>query len=155
MAEFLARYTLREKLIVGVGLLVLVVLVLHALVIEPYQLRSVELADEIEQQRDDLEWMRNAVANMPADLRSAPTQQIEGTLASFVDQVVRPTGLVDPEVEVRPASTQVDDLLSEIRLRVEAGDRVLVEAAGVAANFHRKRRTAGSTQEQCAIVNGF
>jgi excinuclease ABC subunit B len=43
-----------------------------------------------------------------------------------IDQVVRPTGLVDPEVEVRPASTQVDDLLSEIRKRRDAGERVLV-----------------------------
>lgn len=43
-----------------------------------------------------------------------------------IEQVVRPTGLVDPEVEVRPARTQVDDLLSEIRLRVAAGERVLV-----------------------------
>ncbi|MEA3251007.1 MAG: excinuclease ABC subunit UvrB [Pseudomonadota bacterium] len=43
-----------------------------------------------------------------------------------VEQVVRPTGLVDPEIEVRPASTQVDDLLSEIRLRTEVGERVLV-----------------------------
>ena len=43
-----------------------------------------------------------------------------------VEQVVRPTGLVDPEVEIRPASTQVDDLMSQIQLRVEAGDRVLV-----------------------------
>ncbi|HXG27591.1 MAG TPA: excinuclease ABC subunit UvrB [Nevskiales bacterium] len=43
-----------------------------------------------------------------------------------VDQVVRPTGLVDPEVEVRPASTQVDDLLSEIRIRAEKNERVLV-----------------------------
>jgi excinuclease ABC subunit B len=43
-----------------------------------------------------------------------------------VDQVVRPTGLVDPQVEVRPAVTQVDDLLSEIRLRVAARERVLV-----------------------------
>ncbi len=42
------------------------------------------------------------------------------------EQVVRPTGLVDPEVEVRPVGTQVDDLLSEIRLRVDEGDRVLV-----------------------------
>ena len=42
------------------------------------------------------------------------------------DQVVRPTGLLDPEVEVRPALTQVDDLLSEIRLRTRAGERVLV-----------------------------
>lgn len=44
----------------------------------------------------------------------------------IVEQVVRPTGLVDPEVEVRPAGTQVDDLLSEIRVRVERGERVLV-----------------------------
>ncbi|UZR28889.1 excinuclease ABC subunit UvrB [Methylococcus mesophilus] len=45
---------------------------------------------------------------------------------AVVEQVVRPTGLVDPDVEVRPASTQVDDLLSEIRLRVQKGERVLV-----------------------------
>ena len=43
-----------------------------------------------------------------------------------VEQVVRPTGLVDPIVEVRPARTQVDDLLAEIRLTVAEGDRVLV-----------------------------
>jgi len=43
-----------------------------------------------------------------------------------VEQVVRPTGLVDPEVEIRPATTQVDDLLSEIRLRVAEDQRVLV-----------------------------
>lgn len=43
-----------------------------------------------------------------------------------VEQVVRPTGLVDPEIEVRPATTQVDDLLSEIRLRAEVSERVLV-----------------------------
>ncbi len=42
------------------------------------------------------------------------------------EQVVRPTGLVDPEVEVRPASTQVDDLLGEVRLRAERQERVLV-----------------------------
>ncbi|RMG31333.1 MAG: excinuclease ABC subunit UvrB [Gammaproteobacteria bacterium] len=43
-----------------------------------------------------------------------------------VEQIVRPTGLVDPEVEVRPVATQVDDLLSEIHARVEADERVLV-----------------------------
>ncbi|OWT65712.1 excinuclease ABC subunit UvrB [Candidimonas nitroreducens] len=45
---------------------------------------------------------------------------------NIVEQVVRPTGLVDPEVEVRPALTQVDDLLGEIKLCVQAGERVLV-----------------------------
>jgi excinuclease ABC subunit B len=43
-----------------------------------------------------------------------------------VEQVVRPTGLVDPEIEVRPATTQVDDLMGEVRQRVAAGERVLV-----------------------------
>src|SRR5690606_14773413 len=43
-----------------------------------------------------------------------------------VEQVVRPTGLIDPEIEIRPATTQVDDVLSEIRLRVVNGDRVLI-----------------------------
>ncbi len=42
------------------------------------------------------------------------------------DQVIRPTGLIDPEVEIRPASGQVDDCLEEIRRRVEMGDRVLI-----------------------------
>ncbi|MDE0856128.1 MAG: helicase-related protein, partial [Nevskia sp.] len=45
---------------------------------------------------------------------------------AIVEQVVRPTGLVDPAVEVRPASTQVDDVLGEIRLRVERKERVLI-----------------------------
>ena len=45
---------------------------------------------------------------------------------AVVEQVVRPTGLVDPELEVRPALTQVDDLLSEIGLRVAKDERVLV-----------------------------
>ena len=46
--------------------------------------------------------------------------------AQVVEQVVRPTGLIDPAIEVRPASTQVDDLLSEINDRIKVGERVLV-----------------------------
>ena len=46
--------------------------------------------------------------------------------AQIVEQVVRPTGLVDPEVEVRPALTQVDDVLSEVNERAAQGERVLV-----------------------------
>ena len=45
---------------------------------------------------------------------------------AFVEQVIRPTGLVDPEVEIRPVKGQVDDLLEEIRLRAERNERVLV-----------------------------
>jgi excinuclease ABC subunit B len=52
--------------------------------------------------------------------------EMEQTQGEVVEQVVRPTGLLDPEVEVRPATTQVDDLLSEIHLRVAHSERVLV-----------------------------
>ena len=58
---------------------------------------------------------------------SATPGPYEGELAgSVVEQVVRPTGLVDPEVEVRPAATQVDDLFEQIRATVAGGERVLV-----------------------------
>ena len=59
------------------------------------------------------------VSATPADYEKTHSGQV-------VEQVVRPTGLVDPEVEVRPAMHQVDDVLQEIRLRVEQGDRVLI-----------------------------
>ncbi|WNL45246.1 excinuclease ABC subunit UvrB [Dyella sp. BiH032] len=52
--------------------------------------------------------------------------EMEKSGDSVVELVVRPTGLIDPEVEVRPVRTQVDDLLGEIRERVAMGDRVLV-----------------------------
>ncbi len=48
------------------------------------------------------------------------------TCQQVVEQIIRPTGLVDPEVEVRPTKGQIDDLLGEIRRRVARGDRVLV-----------------------------
>ena len=59
------------------------------------------------------------VSATPADYERAHAGQV-------VEQLVRPTGLVDPVLEVRPARTQVDDLLSEIGLRVERQERVLV-----------------------------
>ncbi len=59
------------------------------------------------------------VSATPADYESTHAGQV-------VEQLVRPTGLVDPILEVRPAATQVDDLLSEIRIRAERNERVLV-----------------------------
>ena len=44
----------------------------------------------------------------------------------IVEQVVRPTGLIDPKIEIKPADSQVDDVLSEIKIRVEANERVLI-----------------------------
>ncbi|CCN82832.1 UvrABC system protein B [Vibrio nigripulchritudo SFn27] len=52
--------------------------------------------------------------------------ELEKSDGDVADQVVRPTGLLDPQLEVRPVATQVDDLLSEIRIRSQKGERVLV-----------------------------
>jgi len=52
--------------------------------------------------------------------------ELERSSGSVVEQVVRPTGLVDPAVEIRPASTQVDDVLGEIRIRAAKQERVLI-----------------------------
>jgi excinuclease ABC subunit B len=57
---------------------------------------------------------------------ATPSSYEAAHAGQVVEQVVRPTGLVDPEVEIRPVATQVDDLLSEIRLRIERNQRVLV-----------------------------
>ncbi|MDP6190087.1 MAG: excinuclease ABC subunit UvrB, partial [Gammaproteobacteria bacterium] len=70
------------------------------------------------------EWERIApqkifVSATPGNYEQDHTDQV-------VEQVVRPTGLVDPELEVRPASTQVDDLMAEIQKRVAVKERVLV-----------------------------
>ncbi|WP_416383962.1 excinuclease ABC subunit UvrB [Roseateles microcysteis] len=57
---------------------------------------------------------------------ATPAAYEQQNAGQVVEQVVRPTGLVDPEVEVRPATHQVDDVLQEIRHRVEVGERVLI-----------------------------
>ena len=60
------------------------------------------------------------VSATPADFE---LQEAEGVV---VEQVIRPTGLLDPEIEVRPSENQIDDLLEEINLRIERKERVLV-----------------------------
>ena len=57
---------------------------------------------------------------------ATPAQWEKDHAGKVVEQLVRPTGLVDPEVEVRPATHQVDDVLQEIRIRVEKNERVLI-----------------------------
>ena len=60
------------------------------------------------------------VSATPADY------ELEKTGGVYVEQIIRPTGLLDPEIEVRPSLNQIDDLLEEIELRVEKDERVLV-----------------------------
>jgi len=67
-----------------------------------------------------------ALMHQTVFVSATPAEYERRRSGQVVEQVVRPTGLIDPEVEVRPAATQVDDLLSEINLRVARDERVLV-----------------------------
>jgi type II secretory pathway component PulM len=118
MSELLARYSQREKMIVALALLVIVVIGTHALVVEPYLERVASLQDEIEQQREDLKWMRSAVARIPSAEASAASSvdPISGTLANFIDQAVRRQGLTGQLSQMSPVG---DD---EIRMRFSEVD---------------------------------
>jgi excinuclease ABC subunit B len=67
-----------------------------------------------------------ALMHQTVFVSATPAEYEHRRSGQVVEQVVRPTGLIDPEVEVRPAATQVDELLSEINLRVALDERVLV-----------------------------
>ncbi|WP_372015299.1 excinuclease ABC subunit UvrB [Pseudoxanthomonas sp. 10H] len=71
------------------------------------------------------EWEARAPRSIYVSATPGPYEKREAA-DQVVELVVRPTGLVDPKVEIRPVATQVDDLMSEINLRVADGDRVLV-----------------------------
>jgi type II secretory pathway component PulM len=121
MLKLLERYTLREKTIVGLGLLVLIVLGIHAFVIEPYQERVTTVREAIVQQRADLAWMRSAVAGMPtegavAGTAQIGTAQISGTLANFINQAVQRLGLSGQLSQISPIGND------EIRMRYSAVD---------------------------------
>lgn len=70
------------------------------------------------------EWER--IVTQAIYVSATPGPYEEEHAGRVVEQVVRPTGLVDPELEVRPVDTQVDDVLSEIRLRSDKNERVLI-----------------------------
>lgn len=72
---------------------------------------------------DEFEALTNQTIYVSATPGDYELQQTEGI---FTEQVIRPTGLLDPEIEIRPTINQIDDLMEQIRLRIEAGERTLV-----------------------------
>ena len=68
-----------------------------------------------------------ALTNQRLYISATPAvYELQKTNGKRVEQIIRPTGLMDPEIEVKPAKHQVDDLLEEIRLRIKKNERVLV-----------------------------
>ena len=74
-------------------------------------------------QADEFDGMLHQIIYVSATPADFELERSEGVV---VEQLIRPTGLLDPPIEVRPCKNQVDDLISEIRKTIEAGDRVLV-----------------------------
>ncbi|RPE00882.1 excinuclease ABC subunit UvrB [Aureibaculum marinum] len=72
---------------------------------------------------EEFEAIQNQVIYVSATPADYELQKTEGV---FVEQVIRPTGLLDPEIEIRPSLNQIDDLIEEIQLRVEKDERTLV-----------------------------
>jgi excinuclease ABC subunit B len=70
------------------------------------------------------EW--EALAPQMIFVSATPSRYEEANAGQIVEQVVRPTGLIDPEIEIRSALTQVDDVLSEIRARTVSNERILI-----------------------------
>ena len=72
---------------------------------------------------EEFEALQNQVIYVSATPADYELQQTQGV---YVEQVIRPTGLLDPEIEVRPSTNQIDDLVEEIQLRTEKDERILV-----------------------------
>ena len=72
---------------------------------------------------EEFEALQNQVIYVSATPADYELQKTEGL---FVEQVIRPTGLLDPEIEIRPSLNQIDDLIEEIQVRVEKDERTLV-----------------------------
>ncbi|WP_392420304.1 excinuclease ABC subunit UvrB [Capnocytophaga canis] len=72
---------------------------------------------------EEFEALQNQVIYVSATPADYELQKTQGV---YVEQIIRPTGLLDPEIEIRPSENQIDDLAEEIQLRVEKDERILV-----------------------------
>ncbi len=107
MSDFLARFSFREKAIVAFAIIILLVLTVHAFVVEPYQLRLQTAKSEIDQYQADLEWMRSITPQLMPVEASQTTVSIDGSLANFVDQTVRQQGLSEQLSQISPVDDDV------------------------------------------------
>ena len=114
MAELMARYSARERLIVLIALLVMFTLGIHALVIEPYQKRLTSLSEEIEQSKNDLQWMTSMVHRIPTSATGIAQQSFSGSLANLINQAVKQQNLNAFLAQMTPRGEE------EIRVRFSA-----------------------------------
>ena len=72
---------------------------------------------------DEFEYIQNQVIYVSATPSDYEMLKTEGV---YIEQIIRPTGLLDPEIEIRPSNNQIDDLIDEVQIRIKKNERVLV-----------------------------
>lgn len=124
MKELLSKFSLREKTILMLAAISLVGLLIHALIIEPFNQKQLELNEALEQGNIDLKWMQSAVYQLPRGNILTRGLDFEGSLANLIDQEVRSqdlstfltqmTPINDDEIRVRYKDINFNRLLSFI-----------------------------------------
>lgn len=114
MKDYLSKLSSREKSIVTLAAMVLLGMLVHALVIEPYMEKKIELDEAIEQGRIDLKWMQSAVYELPQGGASSSSNEFEGSLANLINKLVKSQNLDSFLTQMTPVS---DD---EIRIRYKS-----------------------------------
>ena len=89
MNELLSRFSPREKAILATAVIALSGILIHALLIEPFNQKKLELNEALEQANIDLKWMRTAVYQLPRGNVLAQAIEFEGSLANLIDKEVR------------------------------------------------------------------
>jgi type II secretory pathway component PulM len=109
--DFLSKFSSREKTIVTFAAISLFGLLVHALIIEPYNQKQLELNEALEQGKIDLLWMQSAVVRLPQNNRITKASIFEGSLANLIDQEVRSQDLNSFLAQMTPINND------EIRVR--------------------------------------
>ena len=134
MKDFLSKFSSRERTIVTLAAFSLLGVLVHALIIEPYNQRQLELNEALEQGSIDLLWMKSAVARLPLNSSGSQAQKFEGSLANLIDNEVRSqdlnsflaqmTPINDGEIRIRYKSINFNRLLNFIAQVNSQGLRV-------------------------------
>jgi type II secretory pathway component PulM len=105
MPEFIEKLSMREKTIFGLSGLIAVGLLIHAMVIAPYQLRQSTLTGQLEQAITDLKWMESEVHRLPRAAISGQAGTFEGSLAKLIDKEVRGQSLATNLAQMTPVGS--------------------------------------------------
>ena len=114
MKELLSKISSREKAILTLAAITLLSLLIHGLIIEPFNQKQLELSEAIEQGNIDLKWMKSAVYQLPQGNGLTQALEFEGSLANLIDSEVRSQNLSTFLTQMTPISD------NEIRVRYES-----------------------------------